>query len=98
MKIYPAGTRISDADLCPLIRCDEKKGAGMLYDAYANFLFLNIMRKVQNRELAERLLEETFKKVWHSIPDYKINKERIYTWMKAIADDLAKHALSQLNK
>ncbi|UOE52428.1 hypothetical protein MTO98_15230 [Mucilaginibacter sp. SMC90] len=98
MIAYLEKTRISDAELCLLIQRGEKNAAEILYDTYAGFLFLSIIRIVRNKELAKRVLEETFKKIWHSIPDYEIDKERIYTWMKAIAYDSAKEALSQLNK
>ncbi|WP_121810303.1 RNA polymerase sigma factor [Mucilaginibacter kameinonensis] len=98
MKKRWRNARISDASLCLLVRYGGKKSAETLYEAYANFLFLSIIRIVHDRKLAEQLLEDTFKKVWSSMSEYDIDIEPIYSWMNTIARGLAKKALLTVNK
>jgi RNA polymerase sigma factor (sigma-70 family) len=60
-----------------------------LYDMYAGSLLGVILRIVQNTELAEDLLQETFLKIWHAADKYDATKGRLFTWMMNIARNLA---------
>ena len=60
-----------------------------LYDMYGAALLGVIVRIVQQTELAEDLLQETFLKIWHASASYDASKGRLFTWMMNIARNLA---------
>jgi DNA-directed RNA polymerase specialized sigma24 family protein len=98
MKTALKTPRITDTDLLLFINAAEKKGIEILYDTYAAFLFLAIKRIVPDQKLAEQVLQTTLKKIWRSISDYDIEKERIYTWMINIARKTAFEALAKTTR
>jgi RNA polymerase sigma factor (sigma-70 family) len=79
----------TDDALIALIRSRNPRCVSALYDAYSKALFGVILRIVQNRELAEEVLQDTFTKVWRSIDSYDTKKGRLYTWLVNIARNSA---------
>lgn len=80
---------LSEEDLVLALRRHDKIAAEALYDMYSASLFGVIIRIVQNKELAEDLLQETFVKIWNSFPSYSADKGRLFTWMVNIARNLS---------
>jgi len=80
---------LSEEELIVALRQREKIAAEALYDMYSSSLFGVIIRIVQNNELAEDLLQETFVKVWNSFSSYSPDKGRLFTWMVNIARNLS---------
>jgi RNA polymerase sigma factor (sigma-70 family) len=72
-----------------LIRSRNPRCVSALYDAYSKALFGVIVRIVQNRELAEEVLQDTFTKAWRNIDSYDTKKGRLYTWLVNIARNSA---------
>ncbi len=67
----------------------EKIGAEALYDMYSTALMGIISRVIQDKEIAEDVLQETFIKIWNSISQYDSSKGRLFTWMVNVARNLA---------
>ncbi len=80
---------LSEEELIVALRQREKVAAEALYDMYSASLFGVIIRIVQNNELAEDLLQETFVKIWNSFSSYSSDKGRLFTWMVNIARNLS---------
>lgn len=66
-----------------VIRLNTKSKAAFsdLYDNYATALYGVTYRMVQNREIAEELLQDTFIKIWAHIDTYNPTKGTLFTWM-----------------
>jgi RNA polymerase sigma factor (sigma-70 family) len=80
---------LSEEELILALQRHDKIAAEALYDMYSSSLFGVIVRIVQNNELAEDLLQETFVKIWNSFPSYSSEKGRLFTWMVNIARNLS---------
>lgn len=80
---------LSEEELIAALQRHDKIAAEALYDMYSSSLFGVIMRIVQQNEVAEDLLQETFVKIWNSFPSYSSEKGRLFTWMVNIARNLS---------
>ncbi|MGB4775504.1 MAG: sigma-70 family RNA polymerase sigma factor [Daejeonella sp.] len=80
---------LSESDLIQAISRKDRRGAEALYDMYSSSLFGVINRIIQETELAEDLLQETFIKIWNSFESYDSAKGRLFTWMVNIARNLS---------
>ena len=80
---------LSEAELIKAIREKQKIGSEALYDMYSASLFGVIIRVVQDQELAEDLLQESFVKIWNSFNNYDETKGRLFTWMVNLARNLS---------
>lgn len=56
---------------------------------YSGALLGVISRVIQQTEIAEDLLQETFIKIWNSADSYDSSKGRLFTWMMNIARNLS---------
>jgi RNA polymerase sigma-70 factor, ECF subfamily len=79
----------ADARLIELMHNRNPRCISLLYDAYSRALFGIILHIVQNHELAEEVLQDTFTKVWRNIDSYDDRKGRPYTWLVNIARNTA---------
>lgn len=84
-------TKISlpEPELIQAIRSRQRNGSEALYDMYSASLFGVIVRIVQDQELAEDLLQDTFVKIWNSFDSYDEKKGRLFTWMVNLARNLS---------
>ncbi|RYY18981.1 MAG: sigma-70 family RNA polymerase sigma factor, partial [Sphingobacteriaceae bacterium] len=80
---------LSEEELINALQRQDKIAAEALYDMYSASLFGVIIRIVQNNEIAEDLLQESFVKIWNSFPSYSADKGRLFTWMVNIARNLS---------
>lgn len=71
------------------MRNHEKAGIEALYDMYSASLYGVILRIVNETNLAEDILQETFVKIWNSFSSYSTDKGRLFTWMVNIARNLS---------
>ena len=71
------------------MRSRDRIGAQAMYDMYSASLFGVIVRVVQDNEIAEDLLQESFVKIWNSIDSYDEKKGRLFTWMVNLARNLS---------
>jgi RNA polymerase sigma factor (sigma-70 family) len=56
-----------------------------LYDSYSAALLGIISKIVKHDDVAEDVLQETFLKIWTSIPQYDPARGRLFTWMARLA-------------
>jgi RNA polymerase sigma factor (sigma-70 family) len=80
---------LTEAELIDAIRNKERRGAEALYDMYSSSLYGVIYRILENDEIAQDLLQETFVKIWNSISSFDDKKGRLFTWMVNIARNLS---------
>jgi RNA polymerase sigma factor (sigma-70 family) len=79
----------TDIRIVELLRQDDKSAISLLYDNYSDALFGVILRIVQQEELAEEILQDTFLKIWKFRESYDESKGRFFTWMLNIARNTA---------
>lgn len=60
-----------------------------LYDHYSPALYGVISHTLQNEEVAEEVLHDTFLKIWEQIDRYDENKATFFTWIYRIARNKA---------
>jgi RNA polymerase sigma factor (sigma-70 family) len=82
------GQHFSEEQLVQLLRNRDEAGFNELYDKYSSVLLGVIYRMINDRELAEEILQEVFVKIWKSIEFYSEDKGRLYTWMVNITKNL----------
>jgi RNA polymerase sigma-70 factor (ECF subfamily) len=75
------------------LRRRDKAALSYLYDHYADALLGVITRIVQDRDLAEELLQDAFMRYWEKIEQFDEGKGRLFTWMMRIARNLALDSL-----
>jgi len=60
-----------------------------LYRNYGPALYGVVLRVVEEENVAEGILQETFVKIWQKIQTYDAKKGRLFTWMLNIARNKA---------
>ncbi|WP_207434682.1 RNA polymerase sigma factor [Sabulibacter ruber] len=84
--------REAEERLIEAIREGKQEAFGLLYDAYAPVLLGLISRIVQNTEVAEEVLKETFLAIWSRIHIFDPTQSRFLTWGLAMARGIALEA------
>ncbi|HEY5463015.1 MAG TPA: sigma-70 family RNA polymerase sigma factor [Hanamia sp.] len=79
----------AEEDLIELLKNGDQSAFGYLYDHYSGALMGIIFRMINDRELAEDILQEAFVKIWNNFSSYDSSKGRLYTWMLNITRNLA---------
>jgi RNA polymerase sigma-70 factor (ECF subfamily) len=80
---------MQDPQLIQRLQAQDRVAIGALYDAYGAALFGVVLRIVQQRELAEQVLQDTFVKAWRNGASYDTSKGRLFTWLLNIARNTA---------
>ena len=81
-------TQIAEESLVSMLSERNQEGMEILYDNYSSALYGVIHRIVQNDEMAEDVLQETFLKIWNNFSQYDPAKGRLFTWMLNIARNM----------
>ncbi len=84
----PEIKKYSEEELVLLLQSRDQQAFSYLYDNYASALNGIIYRMVENRELAEDILQEAFVKIWNNFSGYDTTKGRLFTWMLNITRNL----------
>ena len=84
----PDTIKYSEEELVLRLQNQDQQAFGYLYDNYAAALNGIIYRMVENRELAEDILQEAFVKIWNNFSSYDTGKGRLFTWMLNITRNL----------
>jgi len=79
----------NDAPLIAAVQQGDQQALATLYDAYGAALHGIILRVVQNTDLAQEVLQDTFVKIWRNAAAYDPSKGRPFTWMMNIARNTA---------
>ena len=84
----PDTLKYSEEELVLLLQNHDQQAFSYLYDNYSAALNGIIYRMVDNRELAEDILQEAFVKIWNNFSSYDTGKGRLFTWMLNITRNL----------
>ncbi len=80
---------LSEEELVSKLKSRDTIAIQALYDMYSGALYGVISRMIQQTEVAEDVLQETFIKIWNSAASYDSSKGRLFTWMINIARNLS---------
>lgn len=84
-----AKTKLTEEELIYLLKIKDTSALEYLYDYYSKALYNIIYQIVQNDEVSEDVLQETFIKIWNAFDMFDTSKGRLYTWFSNIARNLA---------
>lgn len=70
-----------DAVLLECIADGDEEALAQLYDQYSAILFGLIRSIVNNKEIAEDLLQEIFLLIWDRADNFDASKGSVYTWL-----------------
>ena len=73
--------KYSEEELVLALQQKDQQAFSYLYDNYSGALFGLIYKMVNDKELAEDILQEAFVKVWNNFSNYDNVKGRLFTWM-----------------
>lgn len=80
---------LTEEELVSALKRQDTIAIKALYDMYSGALLGVISRVIQQTEVAEDLLQETFVKIWNSAGSYDPSKGRLFTWMMNVARNLS---------
>ncbi|HWH62201.1 MAG TPA: sigma-70 family RNA polymerase sigma factor [Ginsengibacter sp.] len=80
--------KYSEEELVYLLKGRDQSAFSYLYDNYSAALYGVIYKMLENRELAEDVLQESFLKIWNNFSNYDSLKGRLFTWMLNITRNL----------
>ena len=63
----------------------SEEGFASLYERYFNMIFNYVLKRTGDLELAQDLTSETFMKILHYLPKYKVTEVRFSSWIYRIA-------------
>ncbi|HEY1869743.1 MAG TPA: sigma-70 family RNA polymerase sigma factor [Chitinophagaceae bacterium] len=75
----------TESELVQQLRQHTQAAFSYLYDNYSGALYNVIFSILQDRELANDVLQEVFIKVWRQIDQYDPGKGRLFTWLVNIS-------------
>ncbi|MGG9972396.1 RNA polymerase sigma factor [Ferruginibacter sp. SUN002] len=73
--------KYSEPELVQMLQMQDQQAFSYLYDNYAAALNGVIYRMVEDKELAEDILQDAFVKIWNNFAQYDSSKGRLFTWM-----------------
>ena len=83
-----ASRNYNEFELIIALRNKNEQAFSYLYDNYAANLNNIILRRVNNRELSEDILQEVFIKIWNNFNNYDQSKGKLFTWMVSITKNM----------
>jgi RNA polymerase sigma factor (sigma-70 family) len=81
-------TSLSEEELISKLKNRDTIAIQALYQMYAGALYGVISKTIQQTDVKEDLLQETFIKIWNSAEQYDSSKGRLFTWMMRITQNL----------
>jgi RNA polymerase sigma factor (sigma-70 family) len=84
----PSNIKYSEEDLVAMLQRRDDTAFSYLYDNYSPALNAVIVKMVDDNQLAEDILQETFVKIWNNFAQYDATKGRLFTWMINITRNL----------
>ncbi len=80
--------KYSEEELVMQLQSRNQQAFSYLYDNYAAALNGIILRLIDNKVIAEDILQEAFIKIWNNFSSYDATKGRLFTWMVNITRNL----------
>jgi RNA polymerase sigma-70 factor (ECF subfamily) len=88
-----------EIEIVGLLQKGDQKAVTLLYENYADALYGVILKVLNDEDLAQDALQETFVKVWKNSKSYNSKKAKLFTWLYRIAYNTAIDKVrSQTNK
>jgi RNA polymerase sigma-70 factor (ECF subfamily) len=81
----PETLSYTENELVQLLKQHTQTAFNYLYDNYSGALYNVIFSVLQDKELANDVLQEVFIKVWRQIDQYDPGKGRLFTWLVNIS-------------
>lgn len=85
--------QLSEEELVQALYQKDERALSYLYDNYSAALYGLLLRMIQDEELAQDLLQESFLRIWNHFDQYDKTKGRLFTWMINITRNLAIDAM-----
>lgn len=82
MEVY---ADLNDEELMARVAAGDSSALEMLYDRYAPAVLGVVMRILQNRSLAEEVLQETFWRIWDKAQSFHSERGSFTSWLFSIA-------------
>lgn len=82
-------TQLQEEELVGLLKKRNPESFTYLYDHYHLALYGVIFRIVNDDDLAQDVLQETFVRIWKNLDSYDPSKGRLFTWLVNIARNSA---------
>lgn len=83
----------TEQQLIMLLQAKEKRGFDLLYDKYAACLYLLIIRRVGDQEIAAQVLQDSFIHIWQHIHEYDSSKGTLLSWLLITTSHTAGHKM-----
>jgi RNA polymerase sigma-70 factor (ECF subfamily) len=80
--------KYSEEELISSLQMKDEHAFSYLYDNYSAALFGLIFKMVNDKELAQDILQEAFVKIWNNFSSYDNTKGRLFTWMLNLTRNL----------
>jgi RNA polymerase sigma-70 factor (ECF subfamily) len=88
-----------EIEIVGLLQKGDQRAVTLLYENYADALYGVILKVLNDEDLAQDTLQETFVKVWKNAKSYNSEKAKLFTWLYRIAYNTAIDKVrSQTNK
>ena len=84
----PEIIKYSEEILVVQLQSKDQQAFSYLYDNYSGALNGVIYRLVEDKELAEDILQEAFIKIWNNFSSYDTTKGRLFTWLLNLTRNL----------
>lgn len=78
-----------EREIVSLLKYADKKAITLLYENYADALYGVIKKVIQDDDVAQDVLQETFIKIWRYSKKYDSTKAKLFTWLYRIAYNTA---------
>ena len=85
----PRLVELSDADLIGRAAGGDARALEVLYDRYSSVVYSFALRIVDDRQLAEEVLQEAFFRAWQQGGAYRESRASFITWLLSITHNLA---------
>jgi RNA polymerase sigma factor (sigma-70 family) len=81
----PESPTYTESELVQLLKQRMPAAFNYLYDNYSGALYNVILSVLQDKELANDVLQEVFIKIWKQVNQYNPEKGRLFTWLVNIS-------------
>jgi len=78
-----------ESQITILLLKEDKEAITLLYKNYSAAIYGIISRIIQDKEIANEVLQDTFVKIWKNSTKFDITKGKLFTWMAQIARNSA---------
>ena len=86
----------TDNELMALISAGQSEALELLYNRYAPTVYRIVLRVVQDRALAEDLVQDVFWRVWRRSTRFAAERGQVAAWLRAVARNVGVDELRRL--